>query len=98
MSKFYSPSGNFEVWDKKPKGYFTEEEWKKLHPEPVHVPTKEEKLAKLDAQYTADKEELTKYYAEALFSGDTETQEELQEELAEVNAEYVAARKEVEEE
>ena len=32
---FYSPNGNFEVWQEKPDGYFTTEEWAELHPEPV---------------------------------------------------------------
>lgn len=36
MPNYYSPSGNIEVWDKKPAGYFTEKEWNKLHP--VEVP------------------------------------------------------------
>lgn len=27
MSTFYSPTGNLEVWDTKPEGYFTQEEW-----------------------------------------------------------------------
>lgn len=65
---------------------------------PPYVPSKEAQLAQLDAQYQQDKEELTKYFAEALLSGDTETQEELQEELAELNATYVADRKKIEEE
>jgi hypothetical protein len=99
MGRYYSPTGNFEVWDEKPTGYYTAEEWAELHPAPPPPePTKEEKLAQLDAQYEQDKEELTKYFAEALLSGDTETQEELQEELAELNETYVAERKEIEEE
>ena len=32
MANFYSPDGNFEVWETKPEGYFTEEEWNALHP------------------------------------------------------------------
>ena len=32
MPNYYSPEGNFEVWNKKPKGYFTVEEWKTMHP------------------------------------------------------------------
>jgi hypothetical protein len=27
MAIFYSPEGNPEVWDEKPAGYFTEQEW-----------------------------------------------------------------------
>ena len=32
MPQYYSPSGNLEVWDKKPSGYFTEEDWLAAHP------------------------------------------------------------------
>ena len=35
MPNFYSPSGNFEVWNEKPDGYFTAEEWAAEHPVPV---------------------------------------------------------------
>ena len=69
MGKYYSPSGNFEVWDEKPAGYFTEEEWAALHPPEPYVPTKEEKLNALDSQYDADLAELTKYFAEAALEG-----------------------------
>jgi hypothetical protein len=98
MGKYYSPKGNFEVWDEKPKGYYTEQEWAELHPPTPYVPTKAEKLAALDAQYQADVEELAKYFGEAGLKGDTETQAELQAELAEINATYVAERKAAEEE
>lgn len=79
-------------------GYVRDPETGKPVDAPPYVPSKEAQLAQLDAQYEQDKEELTKYFAEALLSGDTETQEELQEELAELNATYVADRKEIEEE
>lgn len=29
---FYSPTGNIEVWETKPVGYFTEEEWMEANP------------------------------------------------------------------
>lgn len=45
MPTFYSSNGNPEVWAKKPKGYFTEEEWKKAHPDPEPTPPTEEELA-----------------------------------------------------
>ena len=97
MGKYYSPDGNFEVWDEKPAGYYTAEEWAELHPAPPPPePTKEEKLAALDAQYDADVAELTKYFTEATLEDDTELQEELKEELAEVKATYVADRKAIE--
>ena len=32
MPDYYSPEGNFEVWEEKPDGYYTAEEWEALHP------------------------------------------------------------------
>lgn len=64
---------------------------------PAYVPSKEEQLAQLDSQYNADKAELTQYFAEAVLADDTETQSELRQELEELNAEYTAKRKEIEE-
>jgi len=64
---------------------------------PAHVPSKEEKLAALDSQYDSDKAELTRYFTDALLAGDTDTQEELQAELLELDADYKAQRKEIEE-
>lgn len=40
MATFYSPDGNPEVWEIKPDGYYTPEEWAALHPPPE--PTLEE--------------------------------------------------------
>ena len=34
MPTFYSPDGNAEVWEAKPDGYYTVEEWEALHPTP----------------------------------------------------------------
>jgi hypothetical protein len=42
MSNFYSPNGNYEIWQEKPDGYFTAEEWVELHPAPVFVISLEE--------------------------------------------------------
>lgn len=64
---------------------------------PAHVPTKEEKLAALDVQYDNDKIVLSKYFTEAALAGDTDLQEELRQELDDMNAEYTAKRKEIEE-
>lgn len=88
MSKFYSPSGNFEVWDTKPDGYFTEEEWAELHPPTPYVPTKEERLAALDAQYNADKAELLAAYQTALVYGDTDTMDSLKADLEALDTKY----------
>jgi hypothetical protein len=98
MGKYYSPNGNFEVWDEKPAGYYTEDEWSALHPPTPYVPTKEEQLAALDAQYDSDKDQLAKYYLDAVLSGNEDLQTEIKEELATLNADYEAARKEIEEE
>lgn len=65
---------------------------------PPYTPTKEEQLAQLDSQYNADKAELTQYFAEAVLADDTETQAELRQELEDLNADYIARRKEIEEE
>ena len=44
MPTFYSPKGNPEVWAKKPKGYFTPEEWRAANPAPVPVPSTRDEL------------------------------------------------------
>lgn len=38
MTTFYSPDGNPEVWETKPDGYFTEDEWLELHPQEIIEP------------------------------------------------------------
>lgn len=94
-----SDTGNHEVWDNPPSGYLTPEEWDKLHPAPPPPePTKEEKLAVLDAQYDADKAEIMRYFSEALFAEDAELQEELKAEMAEIDAKYIEDRKAIEDE
>lgn len=90
-NKYYSPSGNLEVWDEKPQGYYTEEEWAELHPAPEPPePTVEEKLAALDAQYNADKAELVAQYTDSLMHDDEETAEAIKQEMAELDAQYDA--------
>lgn len=64
---------------------------------PAYVPSKEERLAALDVQYDNDKIVLSKYFTEAALSGDIALQEELRQELDDLNAEYTAKRKEIEE-
>ena len=52
MPSFYSPEGNYEVWDVKLDGYLTAEEWAALHPPPE--PSFDElKAAKYDEIATA---------------------------------------------
>lgn len=89
MGKYYSPTGNYEVWDTKPDGYFTLEEWKALHPDPEPPePTVDEKLAALDSQYNADKAELLAAYQTALVYGDTETMDSLKADLEALDTKY----------
>jgi hypothetical protein len=38
MSTYISPNGNPEVWEEKPSGYFTQEEWDTAHPAPAPEP------------------------------------------------------------
>ena len=64
---------------------------------PPYVPSKEERLSALDAQYDSDKDALAKYYLDAVLSSNTDLQAELKAELDALNAEYEAARKEIEE-
>lgn len=98
-NKYYSPSGNLEVWDKKPDGYYTEEEWAELHPAPEPPePTTEEKLAELDAQYQHDKDQLMQAYLNAMLYGDTEQVEALKADLTALDTKYDEDYAEIEEE
>ena len=94
---YISPDGNREIWEEKPEGYYTLEEWEELHPYVPPVPTKEEQLEALDMQYDADKAEIMHYYTEAMFAGDVETQAELKAEMAEIDETYAEERKAIEE-
>jgi hypothetical protein len=76
MPKYYSPTGNYEVWDEKPDGYYTYEEWKELHPPTPYVPTKEEKLAALESDYRNQKQELINQYTDDMLHGDEEAMAE----------------------
>ena len=38
MATYFSPAGNPEVWDEKPEGYFTPEQWAAAHPQPEPEP------------------------------------------------------------
>ena len=63
---------------------------------PAYVPSKEEKLSQLDTQYEEDKAELSKYYVEAVLSGNTDAQTELKAELDALTSEYDKKRVEIE--
>lgn len=60
------------------------------------VPTKEEQLATLDAQYEAEKALLMQYFNEAQFAGDTEEIENLKTEKVSLDDWYIAERKKIE--
>lgn len=45
MSIFFSPNGNPEVWNKKPDGYMTHEEWQAAHPAPEPESLSDEEMA-----------------------------------------------------
>jgi hypothetical protein len=51
-------------------------------------PTKEEKLAELDAQYNADKADLLTAYQTAMLYGDTDTMESLKADLTALDEQY----------
>lgn len=87
MGKYYSPSGNFEVWDTKPDGYYTEHEWAALHPAPEPPePTKEEKLAALESDYRNQKQELINQYTDDMLHGDEEAMAEEKAAMEELDA------------
>jgi hypothetical protein len=88
MPKYYSPEGNLEVWEEKPNGYYTVEEWEALHPPTPYVPTVEEQLAELDSQYNSDKAILMSQYTEAVIDDDSELMASTKEELAILREEY----------
>ena len=51
---YYSPDGNPEIWETKPDGYFTPQEWRAAHPAPEpEPPTPEEQLEAFTAAIQA---------------------------------------------
>ena len=62
---------------------------------PPHVPTTEEKLAALNAEYAAEKSRLKDYMLNADLMADDETKAELQEEYTELEAWYEEKYKEI---
>jgi hypothetical protein len=98
MAKYYSPDGNLEVWDKKPDGYYTEEEWAELHPAPpAPEPTTDEKIEALDADYNRQKQELINEYTDAQIHGDTDTIALVQQEMTELDEWYDEEYRKIEE-
>ena len=88
MAKYYSPEGNPEVWDEKPEGYLTPEEWAELHPPVPYVPTREELIANLTAEYTQEKANLCEAYTTATMQGDSETAQSVAQDMADLDAWY----------
>lgn len=89
MGKYYSPTGNIEVWDEKPQGYFTVKEWQEMHPAPLPPePTKEEKLAKLDAEYLSQKRELSEQFSDDMLHGDTDAMESDKQAMVDLDSWY----------
>lgn len=86
MARYYSPSGNLEVWDEKPQGYYTVEEWQEMHPIPPYVPTKEEQIAELTAEYRQEKANLCEAYTTATMQGDAETAQSVAQDMADLDA------------
>lgn len=98
MAKYYSPNGNIEVWDEKPQGYYTVEEWEEMHPTPPPPPpTKEEQLASLTAEYRQEKANLCEAYTTATMQGDTETAQSVVADMADLDAWYDEEYRKIEE-
>jgi hypothetical protein len=87
---YYSPDGNPEVWIEgtQPEGYLTEEEWQELHPPVPYVPTRDEQIAALTAEYTSEKANLCEAYTTATMQGDTETAQSVAQDMADLDAWY----------
>ena len=86
MAKYYSHTGNLEVWDEKPQGYYTVEEWQELHPPAPYIPTKDEQIATLTAEYTQEKANLCEAYTTATMQGDTETAQSVAADMSDLDA------------
>lgn len=63
---------------------------------PPYVPSKEEKLASLENEYKAEKAKLEGYFTTALLMDDTDTQDELKEELADLESWYAEEKEAIE--
>lgn len=95
MPKYYSPEGNIEVWEQKPEGYYTVDEWEEMHPPTPYVPTVDEQIEALDHQYNSDKAVLMAQYTEADMVEDFELKAQIKVELATLQAEYDRAYEEI---
>lgn len=96
---YYSPDGNLSVWEEgtQPSDYLTDEEWHELHPSVPYVPTKEEQIASLTAEYRQEKANLCEAYTTASMQGDTETAQSVAADMADLDAWYDEEYKAIEE-
>ena len=74
-------------------GYIRDSQTGKPVSAPPHVLTKEEKLAQLETEYQQEKAKLEGYFNTALLMDDTETQEELKSEMADLADWYAEEKK-----
>ena len=91
MAVYVNPdTGNHEVWDegKQPENYITPEEWEKLHPYIPPVPTRDEQIAALTAEYTQEKANLCEAYTTATMQGDTETAQSVAQDMKDLDEWY----------
>ena len=77
-------------------GYIRDPQTGKPVSAPPYVPSKAEKLATLEAQYEADKNELKSYLMDAILADDNATVAEIKQEMAEKEAQYQTDRAELE--
>jgi hypothetical protein len=77
-------------------GYIRDSQTGKPISAPPYVPTKEEKLAQLETEYQQEKAKLEGYFNTALLMDDTETQEELRSEMADLADWYAEEKKSIE--
>lgn len=97
MATYYNTNGNPEVWDTKPEGYYTVEEWQELNPPVPPVPTKEEQISALTAEYRQEKANLCEAYTTATMAGDTETAQSVAQDMADLDAWFDEEYKAIEE-
>ena len=57
-----------------------------MHPIPPYIPTKEEQIAALTAEYRAEKANLCESYTTATMQGDAETAQSVAQDMADLDA------------
>jgi hypothetical protein len=77
-------------------GYIRDPQTGKPISAPPYTPTKEEKLTRLEYEYQQEKAQLEGYFNTALLMDDTETQEELKEELTDLEEWYADEKEAIE--